>query len=262
MNVALDRSDVPHELPRLQAGVAFPLERVVVIDIARSSALFGMVVFHFARDLEVFGFLQQATTLEDAWPHFARLVAGSFLFLAGVSIVLAPGDGIRLTSYLMRLPHLVAAAAIVCLATLHGMPDAFVFLGVLHSIALASLIGLLFLRPPAMLTLGVAAFIFLLPMVFRSAVFDAPWLLWTGLAERAPRSLDFEPVFPWLASFLMGMSIARLATDAGCWARLGRFTPGRLVRWAAWPGQRSLSICLLHQPVLLGMLWCVWKLAT
>ena len=221
-----------------------------------------MAVFHFTRDLEVFGFLPQGTTLEGVWPLFARLVAGSFLFLAGVSLVLANGGGIRWTSFLKRLARLVAAAAVVTLATWLAMPDAFVFFGILHSIAVASVFGLLFLRLPVMLTLGVAAFVFVLPMIFRTPVFDDPWLLWIGLAEQTPRSIDFEPVFPWLAPFLVGMAVARLATDGGYWTRLGKMPTGRLVRWAAWPGKHSLLIYLLHQPVLLGMLWCVWKLAT
>ncbi len=229
--------------------------RIAEIDAARTLALAGMVVFHFARDLEIFGHLPPGTTLNGGWPLFARLVAGSFLLLAGVSLVLGHADGIRWRPFLRRLAAVGGAALAITAATYAAMPDAFIFYGILHSIAVASVAGLLFLRLPVPILVATAAVVALLPGFYRSAVFDAPWLVWTGLAERVPRSLDFEPFFPWFAPFLAGMALARLAATAGLWDRLRarpRIAPGH---WIAWPGRHSLILYLLHQPILLGVLW-------
>ena len=234
--------------------------RILAVDLARSLALLGMVIFHFVRNLEMFGHIPVGTTLGGGWPGFARLVAGSFVFLAGVSLVLAHGDGLRWRAFLKRLAQIGAAAALVTLVTWIAMPDAFIFYGILHSIAVSSVVGLAFLRLHPAVTLATAVVVFVLPQVFRSSLFDPPWLVWTGLAERTPRTLDFEPLFPWLAPFLLGIALARMAKDAGLWDRLRGPEPGGLARWAAWPGRHSLAVYLAHQPILLGLLWVAWKL--
>jgi uncharacterized membrane protein len=229
--------------------------RIVAVDLARSAGLLGMAVFHFTWDLELFGYIAPGTTLEGGWAVFARLVAASFLFLAGVSLVLGHGQGIRWPGFLRRLAMVGAAALAITVATFLAMPEAFIFFGILHSIAVASLLGLLFLRAPAWLTLAAAAAVWVLPDLFRSPAFDPRWLAWTGLAETPPASFDLVPVFPWFAACLLGIAAARAAEAAGLWDRLRGGDPGPLLRWAAWPGRHSLAVYLLHQPVLIGLLW-------
>lgn len=259
---ATTASDTASPGRRAEPVLSGAAPRISEIDVARTLALAGMVVFHFARDLEIFGHLPSGTTLNGGWPLFARLVAGSFLFLAGVSLVLGHGDGIRWRPFLRRLAAVGAAALAITAATYAAMPEAFIFYGILHSIAVASVAGLLFLRLPAPVLVAVAAFVALLPGLFRSAVFDAPWLVWTGLAERVPRSLDFEPFFPWFAPFLAGMALARLAATAGLWDALRARPLIRTGHWATWPGRHSLVFYLAHQPVLLGLLWLHARIAS
>ena len=229
--------------------------RIVAVDLARSLGLLGMAVFHFTWDLEFFGYIPPGTTLEGGWAAFARLVAGSFLFLAGVSLVLGHGQGIRWNAFLRRLAMIGAAALAITAATVLAMPEAFIFFGILHSIAVASLLGLLFLRAPVWLTLAAAAAVWVLPGLYRSPAFDPRWLAWTGLAETPPASFDLVAVFPWFAACLLGIAAARAAQTAGLWDRLRGGEPGPLLRWAAWPGRHSLAVYLLHQPVLIGLLW-------
>ena len=70
--------------------------RIPALDIARSLALVAMVVFHFTFDLELFGYLRPGTTtMPGPWRALAVVTAVSFLFLAGVSLWLAHGRGIR-----------------------------------------------------------------------------------------------------------------------------------------------------------------------
>lgn len=142
------------------------------------------------------------------------------------------------------------------------MPEAFIFYGILHSIAVASVAGLLFLRLPVPILAATAAVVALLPGFYRSAVFDAPWLVWTGLAERVPRSLDFEPFFPWFAPFLAGMALARLPATAGLWDALRTRPLIQTGHRAAWLGGHSLVFYLAHQPVLLGLLWLHAQIAS
>jgi uncharacterized membrane protein len=229
--------------------------RIVALDLARTIALIGMAVFHFTWDLEFFGYVTPGTTLHGGWAIFARLVASSFLFLAGVSLVLGHGQGIRWPGFLRRLAMIAGAAALITAATAYAVPHAFIFFGMLHSIAVASVLGLLFLRAPVWLTLATALAVWFLPDLASAPAFDTRWLAWTGLAATPPASFDFVPVTPWFAATLAGIAVARGAEAAGLWTRLRQTTPGPLLRAAAWPGRHSLAVYLLHQPVLLGLLW-------
>ncbi|MCU0853566.1 MAG: DUF1624 domain-containing protein [Rhodobacteraceae bacterium] len=229
--------------------------RIVALDVARTAALVGMGVFHFTWDLEFFGYVTPGTTLQGGWAIFARLVASSFLFLVGVSLVLAHGNGIRWPGFLRRLAMIAGAAALITAATAYAVPHAFIFFGMLHSIAVASVLGLAFLRAPLWLILAAALAVWSLPDLAGSPAFDTRWLAWTGLAATPPASFDFVPVTPWFAATLLGIAVARLAEDTGLWTRLRAQEPGPFLRAAAWPGRHSLAVYLLHQPVLLGLLW-------
>lgn len=238
-----------------------PTPRIALIDIARTLALLGMALFHLTFDLEMFGFLPPGTVaMPGPWAYFARLVAGSFIFLAGVSLVLAHGDGIRWHAFLRRLGILVLAALAITVGTYAVMPDAFVFFGILHAIAAFSVIGLMFLRMPPLITLAVAAAVFTLPWVWTHPVFQAPALLWLGLAPVPPRAMDFEPLFPWLAPFLAGMALTKAAKASSLWPILSR-PSGPLLHRLTWPGRHSLVVYLVHQPILIGLVWVMAQLA-
>jgi uncharacterized membrane protein len=230
--------------------------RIGALDMARTLALVCMAVFHFTVDLEMFSYIPQGTTTSGGWAVFARLIAGSFIFLAGVSLFLAHGGGVRWLAAGKRLLKIAMAAALVTLATRLALPQGVIFYGILHSIFVSSLIGLLFLRTHEAVTIAVAAAVWALPYVYRSEVFDAPWLVWTGLAERVPFTMDFEPLFPWLAPLLFGVAFAKLAARSGLWDRLrSRPASGRLAAWLGWPGQHSLAVYLIHQPVLIAVVY-------
>lgn len=214
-----------------------------------------MVLFHLARDLEIFGWLPRGTTLRGGWPLFSTLIAGGFLMLSGFSLWLAHGGGIRWPAFLHRLAVLVLAAGAVTLATWIATPDRFIYFGILHALALSSLAGLALLRLPAMALLALAVPILLLPHMLTAPAFDHPALWWLGLAPFPRPTLDFEPMLPWFAPFVIGMALAK------------RIPHRRLLRSPAagdplaWLGRHSLAVYLLHQPALLALLWLAQHVA-
>lgn len=245
--------------PSVAGGSAQPGPgRVWAIDAARSAALLGMAVFHLTYDLELFGLVPAGTIAGAGWGWFARIIAGSFIFLAGTSLVLAHGAAIRWRAWLWRLAVIWGAAMLVTAATWLAMPERFIYFGILHSIALSGMLGLAFLRCPAVLTLLVAAAVMLLPGQLGAEMFDTRWLAWTGLAVHPPPSLDFEPVLPWFGPFLLGMAAARLGLRRGVFDLLREFRPASRMAFAlAWPGRHSLTVYLLHQPVLVALVWAL-----
>lgn len=234
-----------------------PHPRLIALDLARTLAIVCMVIFHFTFDLALFGHIPPDTMGQPFWYYFARMIAGSFLFLSGVSLWLAHGQGIRWRAFWTRFAKVAGGAALVTLASVWFVPGGTILFGILHAIAATSLLGLLVLRLPWPVTLGIALVIFAAAWGPRFAVFDPLWLVWTGLAERRPMMGDYVPLVPWAAPALAGIAVAR-ALRIDLW----RGQPStRVTRALSFPGRHSLIIYLIHQPILIS-LFNVWGWVT
>jgi len=231
--------------------------RILAIDALRGIALIAMASYHFAWDLEFFGYIEAGTTGAGFWKLYARMIASSFLFLAGFSLVLGHYPSLRGRSFAIRFAKIAGAALVITIATRFAFPDSFIFFGILHSIAAASLVGLLFLRLPVVITLLAAVAAFLAPDYLRSSMFDNPALWWVGLSETLPRSNDYVPLLPWLAPFLTGIAAARLALSRHWLDRPveGEDAPPKWKTALISGGRHSLAVYLLHQPLLIGLVY-------
>lgn len=237
--------------------------RIDALDLVRGLALFAMASYHFSWDLELFGYLDQGTTTHGLFKAYARSIAGSFLFLAGVSLMLAHGRGVRPAAFGKRLAMVAGAAALISLVTYFATPDSFIFFGILHAIAASSLIGLAFLRLPALVSIVIGAICIALPMYYRSEAFNPVWLSWIGLFTSPPKSNDFVPLMPWLGPFLIGMGCTRYAVAHGLTERFAALRTGdtSIVAAIRFCGRHSLAFYLLHQPVLLSLVWAVSQIS-
>lgn len=150
---------------------------------------------------------------------------------------------------------IVGAAALVTLASKAFAPAQPIYFGILHCIAAASLLALIFLRAPAILTIAAGAVLFAAPLLVSSSAFNSPALLWIGLGDVEPQTLDWRPLLPWGAVALIGLGVARLAPvhawllSPRRWRAKSRFSWG-----LTFAGRHSLPIYLLHQPILIGAL--------
>ncbi|WP_368669775.1 DUF1624 domain-containing protein [Agrobacterium sp. a22-2] len=239
----------PSTLPTL----ATPTPRIGLLDAARGAALIAMASYHFTWDLEFFGYIEPGTATHGWWKLYARLIAGTFLFLAGASLALAHEPAIRWRPFAKRFAIVAGAAAAITVATAIAMPQGMIFFGILHCIALTSLLALPFLRLPIVFALLAAGVSIALPIYLRSPVFDAPWFWWLGLSESLPRSNDYVPLLPWFAPVLLGLAAMRCARRFGWLEALAALPKGPgLLRLA---GRHSLLVYLLHQPVLITLVY-------
>lgn len=236
--------------------------RLIVIDLLRTFALLGMISFHFTYDLEMFGWLYPGTASSGWFWYHARLTAGAFIFLAGVSLYLAHSAGIRWQAFARRQAKIIAAAVLISVATYFAMPEAWIFYGILHSIAVSSMVGLAFLRLPMLLNAALTAAVFALPYFYANAMLDGPFV-WLGLSGRVPITADYQPFFPWFAPMLAGIACGQAIRRFGLPQLLHpQGTP--LLRALAWPSKHSLKIYLIHQPVLIALIyaftWTYWRI--
>jgi len=239
----------------LPAGA--PIPRILALDLLRTAALLGMASYHFVYDLQMFGLVPPGFAVSGLFYWQARSVASTFLALAGLSLWLAHGDGIRWPAFWRRWVRVAGAAAVVTLATRIAIPDYYIFFGILHSIALSSLLALPFLRLPWWVTLAAGAAVVWASYALATPAMDAPLLRFIGLHTIPTFTVDFEPIFPWFGPVLMGLALGRLGSALGLWQWLSRWPgrPGPLLRALAWPGRHTLAIYLLHQPLLFGAVW-------
>lgn len=237
-------------------SVAAGRGRFDAIDAARAAALLAMATYHATWDL---GFLQ-LTPMNHALTPAGRVaahgIAGSFLTLVGIGLVLMNRERIRWRSFLLRLVRIGGAALLLTLATFVAFPDSYIFFGVLHCIAVSSVLALPFLFLPAAATALAGAAVIAAPFLIRHPVLEATPLMFLGLGSRLPETNDWVPVFPWFGLVLIGVALARAGLPAFARSRLGRWqahgTAGRLATLA---GRHSLAVYLVHQPVLLALLF-------
>ena len=233
-------------------------QRWDAIDVARGVAIVAMIVYHFSWDLSFYKLIETNIVQVPAWRWFARGIAGSFLLLAGVGLALAHAQGFRKLPFLKRVLKVGGAALAVTLVTFFAFPQTYIFFGILHCIALSSLLALPFLRLHPALTLVAAAFCLAAPWLFTSPALDAPWLDWLGLGARDPVTNDYVPIFPWLGMVLIGIAIGKMLVSRQATMALARWRSGDAVtRTLIWAGRKSLPIYLIHQPVLLAILYGV-----
>ena len=234
------------------------VERFDIVDVVRGLAIAGVVLFHLVWDLAFLGFVPAGWAYAPAWLLFGRTLAGTFMVLVGVSLVLAARRGIRARPFWRRVATIAVAALGITVVTRTAFPTTFIYFGILHAIAVASIVGMAALRFPTPFVIAAGAVVVLLGNWVADPAFDPRWLAWTGFGASPPPSNDFVPVFPWVGLTLSGIALGRLALARG-W--FGLFESGGTAgRSLAWLGRHSLLIYLMHQPLLLAILVPLSKL--
>ena len=229
--------------------------RIEFLDFARGMALIAMTIFHFAFDLEMFGMVERGFVGQPEWKYFARAIASTFLFLVGFSLYLAHGDSIHWAKWRKRMFFIFAAALAITAVTWFATPGQYIFFGILHAIAFASLVGLMFLAFPWWLTALIGGLVFIIGKSVQTPFLDHWFFWWTGLQALTPISSDYVPVFPWFSAPLLGLAVAKLCSERGWLHILAKPRLEQpLSQLLKFIGRHSLIYYLLHQPVIIGLL--------
>jgi len=235
--------------------------RVDAVDCARGLALVGMAFYHLGWDLADFRLASPMLPFTTGMRLLSHVVASAFLLLVGASLALAHRNGLNVRAFWRRFAIVAGAAALVTAGSFVFAPSEPITFGILHCIAVASLVAAPFVTAPAWacLAMGLAAIV--APQLGQSALFDPPWLLWLGLGKALPNTLDWRPLMPWAGVVFLGLAAARLPGVLEWLKRPGRWravsAPSRAISFA---GRHSLPVYLIHQPILIGLLWVltVW----
>ena len=240
---------------------AKPGGRVDAVDCARGVALIGMALYHLSWDLADYRMVSPTLPFSPPMRLFSHAVACAFLALVGVSLALAHRDRVNLPAFWRRLAVVGGAAALVTGASLVFAPGEGIWFGILHCIAVASLLALPFIEARAFASLLAGAIAIAIPFFVQSTLFDPPALMWLGLGVALPNTLDWRPLMPWGGVVLLGLGLARLPGVSAPLMSPSRWratsSPARAVCFA---GRHSLPIYLVHQPILMGLVAVVAQL--
>ena len=227
--------------------------RYPIIDMLRGFAIVLMFVFHFSFDLNYFGVVSIQFLEDPFWLNFRRFIVSLFLLLVGISLHLATRKGIRWRSWSRRMALLLVYAGLVSLGSWMMFPETFIYFGILHFIAFASILGLLFRRFYWVnLLLGIS--LILLDINYSNTLFNTPHLQWFGLMTYIPATEDYVPLLPWFGVVLIGMFLSKTLFDDKPMAWLNWNSQQPIARWLSFGGRHSIHIYMLHQPVFIGLL--------
>ncbi|ALG68914.1 DUF1624 domain-containing protein [Beggiatoa leptomitoformis] len=236
--------------------LATPATRFSLIDASRGFAIVLMVIYHACYDLNYFHFVDWNLYESPFWVNFRTFIVTLFIGIAGISLSLACRQSVLSLTYLRRLGLLILCALLISAVSFALFHQRYIFFGILHFMVVASIIGLAFVHR-AWLSLGVGIICLLMGLLIQHPVFNQPSLQWAGLMTHKPHTEDYVPFLPWFGVFLLGMFIGERGQNfLSIYNKLDYVGQPLL----CWLGKRSLWIYLVHQPLLMGILFLVAQL--
>jgi uncharacterized membrane protein len=237
-------------------------ERFWEIDFLRGIAILLMIVYHLVFDLNYFGLY---TTNLDSPPVLLFLypISTMFLLLVGISLTVSYSRAHKKLSkrqlrlkFLKRGTGVFGLGLIITLVTWVYPHNGFIMFGVLHCIGLSILLAYPLIRFRNLpLILGVLCII--LGVFLRiTVVVDFPWLLWLGFIPSLFFTLDYFPLLPWFGVVLMGIFLGNsLYQNNKRKFSLLDHSEFIVNRWLCFLGRHSMIIYLLHQLIIVGLLY-------
>ena len=233
-------------------------ERILWIDVIRGVSILAMITFHFAFDLMYFGFAKSDLIYQPDWRLFERMIAFSFLFIAGLSLFITHGSQINWNSFIRRYGVTGFCAVLISIVTYLLFNNDMIRFGILHSIAVSGLISLLLLKLNSFSLFLLAVLIFFLNLLIPQPVEGDYFWQWLIYTTETPNSLDYRPILPWMTPFILGMASYQLFKKWGLLETSNSITHRELLI-LSWLGKKSLIIYLLHQPILFAGFFLLLK---
>ncbi|MBI5227512.1 DUF1624 domain-containing protein [Candidatus Micrarchaeota archaeon] len=240
-------------------------KRIIEIDIARGIAIVLMIIYHFIFDLNYFGIVQ--VNLQNIFlVVFQRIIGVSFLTIVGISMTISENRNKEGYTHHLKRGLLLGGVALLITAVTWIYPhDGFIKFGIIHLIALSTIIAPFFFK------FGKWNVLFGLVLVglglITSGIYvSTPYLFWLGLTSPDYTALDHYPLLPWFGIVLIGIYLGQEIRRREIFKKSTRtnfsknlsaleFANSNIIknRMLETFGKNSLAIYLVHQLILVGI---------
>lgn len=234
------------------AGSAKP--RIWEVDFLRGLSIILMVFYHLGYDLKELCGINTLLGIEFDPSSGVLLAAQSFF--AGVFIILSGISSTLSHSNVRRALKLIGIAILVTAATYVFDPSSTIHFGILHCLGVSILLYGLTLERSKALACGATGLIVIglgaaVSLVMKNVSVPFDWLLPFGITSNAYSSYDYFPLLPWFGIFLLGAALGK-SVYASKRSLIPKRLPGTFINAA---GRHSLLIYVVHQPILIGILY-------
>ncbi len=238
-----------------------PIKRFWEIDFLRGIAIVLMIIFHAIYDINYFG--RYGFNLHSGLGlYLARAASVTFILLVGISLTLSYSRAKKMqktnnlfSKYLKRGLKIFSWGLIITLITWIFLRGCFVKFGILHFIGLSIILAYPFLKLRYFnLTAGI---IFIcIGNYFKNMTFDFSWLMWMGLLPQHMCTVDYFTIFPWFGLILIGIFLGNSFYSSYIRKfKIPDISNKYFIKLFCVLGRNSLLIYLIHQPILIAILY-------
>ena len=223
--------------------------RIWELDAARGIFILGMVIVHLLYDLNT-------PAVESTWLYQLALNRGAILF------ILLSGVCSSLSRRPIRRGLMVFGGGVICsLATLslHRLGFApksiIIYFGILHCLGVCMLLGAITKKLPTLLILSLGIILIAANQWLQKQGFSGNWYTMPlGFPPKAFSTADYFPLLPNFGYFLIGSAIGKYVYREKSTRFPNVNTRSPLIAALTFSGRHTLTIYLLHQPVILILL--------
>jgi len=214
--------------------------RYAEIDVLRATAIVLMVLFHLVYDLREFGGIN-INYQDPVWFLIGKASALLFMFISGLASGFSRSPvkrGIKVLFYGMG----------ITVVTYLAMKDMYVRFGILHFLGVTMILSPLFYALSSRMLWALVGVSAVLGFWFKGLLLETSLFLPFGLMYKEFGSIDYYPLFPYISVTFLGVLAYR-------YLYAQRTTPlfafRQTFRPIQWLSRNSLMIYLVHQPILL-----------
>ena len=225
------------------------------LDFFRGMAIIMMAVFHLVFDLYYFG-AYGVDVGSGFWLYFARATAFIFVFLVGVCLSISYGKT-PVKFWLKNAKRglkVFGFGLLITALTFLAFKNNFIVFGVLHFIGVSVVLSIVFVRFNYLNLLFSVGFI-AVGFYLAGLVFSFPWLVWAGLEPAGFYTFDYFPLFPWFGVILFGLFVGKNLYSNGKRQFKIKEVSNLPVKGFGFLGRHSLVIYLIHQPIIIFILY-------